>query len=129
MNKYTEFLYLFAAAMLLALVLSVDDVYGRPTAWSKATASYYTLYGNRTACGLTMNAKAWHVASLTREHARCGRRVTICHRRSGVNRCVRVRVMDRGKFRSDGRMWDLTPRVKRALRCPDLCTVTWKSRW
>lgn len=90
--------------------------------WRHAQASYYLPTGNRTACGLPMTMSSWYVASLKPSTAKCGLRVVICHR----HRCVAVRVQDRGAWRTDSRRWDLTPRVKRALRCGDLCNVTWK---
>ena len=93
--------------------------------WERAQASYYTLYGNRTSCGKTAGASAWFVASLKRDTANCGRRVTICH----LRRCVQVTVQDRGAWRSDDRRWDLQPRVKAALRCSDLCSVRWRRGW
>lgn len=95
-----------------------------PGPWHHVQASYYTEYGNHTSCGLPMNSRAWHVAALTPDNARCGREITICHH----HRCVHVTVQDRGAWRHDGRAWDLTPRVKHALRCPDLCNVTWRRR-
>jgi hypothetical protein len=122
--KFAVFMF-WMCVFLIGISLAVGDAEARPTTWHKSEASYYTLYGNRTACGVIMSDRAWHVASLVREHARCGRRITICNRQ----RCVRVRVMDRGAFRSDGRVWDLTPRVKRALRCNDLCHVRWRRYW
>lgn len=112
------------AVALLHLVWS-PQADARPAGWERATASYYTLFGNRTACGKTASNRAWFVASLKRDTANCGRKVTICHRR----RCVRVTVQDRGAWRSDNRRWDLQPRVKRALRCGDLCSVRWRRGW
>lgn len=84
-------------------------------------ASYYKLWGNRTKCGRTSQQSSWFVAALKTENMRCGMKVTICHAR----RCVRVTVQDAGKHRYDRRDWDLTVRVKAALRCGDLCTVRW----
>lgn len=85
-------------------------------------ASYYKLFGRRTACGVIMDDKVQHVAALKPELAHCGMRVRICH----AGRCAVVRVKDRGKWRKDRRDWDLTPALKRRLKCGDLCTVNWK---
>lgn len=93
--------------------------------WYRAEASYYNPTGNRTSCGKAMTYSSWHVASLKRSEYRCGRAVRICRYR----RCVNVRVQDRGAWRSGNRVWDLTPRVKRALRCPDMCNVRWHRGW
>lgn len=123
MRPVTAFIVTFMIISYMVFVIVVSNADAHPM--KRAQASYYTLYGNRTACGVTMSDRAWHVAALTREHARCGRRIILCNGR----KCVGVRVMDRGAYRSDGRMWDLTPRVKRALRCGDLCNVRWHHGW
>lgn len=90
-------------------------------AWSPTQASYYNPTGNATACGRPMTGASWHVASLGGSKSECGDRLVICHR----SRCVNVKVQDTGpSYR--GRRWDLTSRVKRALRCSDLCNVKWR---
>lgn len=117
---------LLSTIILLVLLLTygADSAAARPQ-YQPAKASYYKLWGNRTSCGKRASPRAWFVASLKRDTANCGRRITICHRR----RCVRVTVQDRGAWRRDNRRWDLQVRVKRALRCSDLCNVRWKRGW
>ncbi len=84
--------------------------------------------GRPTACGETMRAAtSWHVAALQDSLARCDLKVHICNREN--RRCVNVTVQDSGGHRSQRRDWDLTPRVKRALRCPGLCDINWKKGW
>lgn len=95
---------------------------GRSHVMQSATASYYLPTGNRTSCGRSMTMTSWHVAALKRDSYRCGDVVVICHAR----RCATVTVQDRGAWRSDNRRWDLTPRVRAALRCSDLCNVRWR---
>ena len=126
--KYT--IILIYIWLLAGLVLSVttDSAEARP-AYRQAQASYYTLFGNRTSCGKTMSNRAWHVAALKPQYAKCGMKVRICHKQGQRNYCVHVRVQDRGAWRRDNRVWDLTPRVKRALRCGDLCTVKYRMGW
>lgn len=92
--------------------------------WATAQASYYNPTGNRTSCGAPMTWSSWHVAALKRSSYRCGDRIAICNPRA--RRCVTVLVKDRGAWRSDNRRWDLTPRVRDALRCSDLCNVRWR---
>lgn len=121
--------YLIAPCILITIfvaLLVTDDAEARPD-WQRATASYYMLYGNRTSCGKIASPRAWFVASLKSDTANCGRKVTICNR--SRRRCVRVTVQDRGAWRRDNRRWDLQPRVKRALRCGDLCGVHWRRGW
>lgn len=121
---------LFVAVLIVAgLTFDAFADHARATGiapvWERSQASYYTLFGNRTSCGRTASPTAWFVASLKRDTANCGRKVTICHQR----RCVRVTVQDRGAWRSDNRRWDLQPRVKTALHCSDLCSVRWHRGW
>jgi hypothetical protein len=94
-------------------------------------ASWYGpgFYGRRTACGKIHSTRSWHVAALKRDIQRCGLRLVICNRGVRPTRCVRVRVMDSGAHHSGRRDLDLAPRVKRALRCGDLCTVNWRTGW
>lgn len=133
MSRVSLVLGLTIVGLICALVASQPDGGGvahaeaaRPTAvapvWVRdRVASYYTLWGNRTKCGKTSQPDSWFVAALKTENMRCGMKVTICHGR----RCVNVTVQDAGKHRRDRRDWDLTVRVKAALRCGDLCTVKW----
>jgi len=70
-------------------------------------ASWYALYGNRTACGQTLTAGTLGVAHKTLP---CGTMVTF---RYG-SREVTVPVIDRGPY-SGAREWDLTGATARAL--------------
>jgi rare lipoprotein A len=70
-------------------------------------ASWYALYGNRTACGQTLTAGTLGVANKTLP---CGTMVTF---RYG-SREVTVPVIDRGPY-SGSREWDLTGATARAL--------------
>ena len=119
----------FAIGFLMAACPSKAEA--NHSGWNRTTASYYTLYGNRTACGETMSDRSWHVASLHQYYAKCGMRITICR----SSRCVHVKVMDSGSYckfvplSKCYRLWDLAPRVKRALRCSSVCKVKWHRRW
>lgn len=133
MNRVRLTLVLLSVGLILALAMGQPSEGGAaqtPTArattatpvWVRdRIASYYTLWGNRTKCGKTSQRDSWFVAALQTENMKCGMRVTICHGR----RCVNVTVQDAGKDRKDNRDWDLTVRVKAALRCGDLCNVKW----
>ncbi|HET8567954.1 MAG TPA: septal ring lytic transglycosylase RlpA family protein [Candidatus Limnocylindria bacterium] len=82
-------------------------------------ASYFGpgLYGNRTACGLTLTTTLEGVAHRTLP---CGSPVRLAH----AGREVTVPVVDRGP-QIAGREFDLTYATKNALACPDLCTLQW----
>ena len=60
------------------------------------------MYGQRTACGVTLSTTVLGVASRTLP---CGTRVTFRNPANG--RTVTVRVIDRGPYVS-GRTWDMT---------------------
>src|SRR2546422_3551744 len=83
------------------------------------TASYFGpgLFGNRTACGLTLTTSLQGVAHRTLP---CGSPVTL---RYGAN-TLTVPVVDRGP-QVAGREFDLTYATKLALGCPDICTLQW----
>lgn len=76
-------------------------------AFRPGLASWYALYGNRTACGQTLGTSTLGVAHKTLP---CGTKVTF---RYG-GREVTVPVIDRGPF-SGAREWDLTGATARAL--------------
>jgi len=82
-------------------------------------ASYFGpgLFGNRTACGLTLTTTLQGVAHRTLP---CGSLVTL---RYGAN-TVTVPVVDRGP-QIAGREFDLTYATKLSLGCPDICTLQW----
>ena len=90
-----------------------------PLVTTTVLASYYGpgLYGNRTACGLTLTTTLQGVAHRTLP---CG---TLVHLRYGANE-VTVPVVDRGPTILS-REFDLTYATKVALGCPDMCTLTW----
>ena len=81
-------------------------------------ASWYGpgFYGNRTACGQTYTAEILGVAHRTLP---CGTIVVLSY---GANR-VTVPVIDRGPY-VVGRALDLSNATRRALGCPDLCTLS-----
>lgn len=93
-------------------------------AWTPATATWYGpgFYGNRTACGQTYTARLRGTAHMTKP---CGSRLTICR----YERCVRVRVIDRGAFRV---AFDLSARTAMDLcACwrPYTMRVRWRDGW
>lgn len=85
---------------------------GRLNVFRQAHASWYSLIGNRTACGQTLTPSTLGVAH---KGLPCGTKLTIRYR----GRSVRVRVIDRGPFVA-GREFDLTSATKRALGFGDL---------
>lgn len=108
-----------AAALALALAAGAQASSSKPsTKMHKALASYYTLYGSKTACGQTRYPSQVGVAHRS---ARCGQLVRLRYR----GRYVTAPVIDRGPFVA-GRTFDLTDEVKRRLRCPDLCWLEWR---
>lgn len=127
-----EVIHAIIIAILVFIMVAIganqlaEDAHATPPGWHlNRVASWYSMPGNTTSCGSHMTASSWWVAALQYENMRCDMRVLICHE----GRCVRVRVRDRGADRNDRRDWDLTPRVKRALRCSDLCThINWRKR-
>jgi len=90
-----------------------------PVGSTTVLASYFGpgLYGNRTACGLTLTTTLQGVAHRTLP---CG---TLVHL-SYAGHDVTVPVVDRGPNVA-GREFDLTYATKLALACPDLCTLSW----
>jgi rare lipoprotein A len=84
-----------------------------------AVASWYALYGNRTACGQTLGYETLGVAH---RWLPCGTKVTF---RYG-GREVTVPVIDRGPF-AHGREWDLTGATARRLGFGGVATV-WSTR-
>jgi len=89
------------------------------TTTTTVVASYYGpgLYGNRTACGLTLTTTLQGVAHRTLP---CG---TLVHLKYGMND-VTIPVVDRGPTILS-REFDLTYATKLALGCPDMCTLSW----
>jgi peptidoglycan lytic transglycosylase len=92
---------------------------GTLQAFRPALASWYALYGNRTACGQTLTAGTLGVAHKTLP---CGTMVTF---RYG-SREVTVPVIDRGPY-AGGREWDLTGATARALGFGGV-GVVWSTR-
>lgn len=88
---------------------------GTLRAYRAGVASWYALYGNRTACGQILTPGTHGVAHKTLP---CGTRVTIRYR----GRAVTVPVIDRGPF-TPGREWDLTGATARALGFAGVGTV------
>jgi hypothetical protein len=92
--------------------VAANGVVGRATRKAIAarmlnqTASYYGLFGNRTACGQTLTKRTIGVAH---RKLPCGTRVVFAYN----GRWARAKVIDRGPYIS-GRKWDLTqPLAKR----------------
>jgi hypothetical protein len=109
--------------------MPVDLVAGGPGV--VVTASWYGpgFYENRLPCWQWLEAQGqpiqflpetWGVANKTLP---CGTLLTLTH---GVN-TVKVPVVDRGPYIA-GREIDLSPAVKAALGCSDLCTVVMQIR-
>jgi rare lipoprotein A len=92
---------------------------GTLRAFRPGVASWYALYGNRTACGQTLTAGTLGVAHKTLP---CGTMVTF---RYGGNE-VTVPVIDRGPY-AGGREWDLTGATARALGLSGV-GVVWSTR-
>jgi hypothetical protein len=92
---------------------------GTLQAFRPGLASWYALYGNRTACGQTLTAGTLGVAHKTLP---CGTLVTF---RYG-SREVTVPVIDRGPY-AGGREWDLTGATARALGFGGV-GVVWSTR-
>jgi hypothetical protein len=82
---------------------------------TSVVASYFGpgLYGNRTACGQTLQGVAHRTLP-------CGALVRLAYTGGEVT----VPVVDRGP-QIAGREFDLTYATKLALGCPDLCTLSW----
>jgi len=92
---------------------------GTLQAFRPGLASWYALYGNRTACGQTLTAGTLGVAHKTLP---CGTMVTF---RYG-SREVTVPVIDRGPY-AGGREWDLTGATAHALGFGGV-GVVWSTR-
>ena len=92
---------------------------GTLQAFRAGLASWYALYGNRTACGQTLTTATLGVAHKTLP---CGTMVTF---RYG-GREVTVPVIDRGPY-AHGREWDLTGATARALGFGGV-GVVWSTR-
>ena len=90
-----------------------------PPVTTTVVASYVGpgLYGNRTACGLTLTSTLHGVAHRT---LACGSLVRLSY----AGRTVTVPVIDRGPFIAQ-REFDLSYATKSALTCPDICTLSW----
>lgn len=88
---------------------------------SGAWASWYGpgFYGNRTACGQTLQPWTVGVAHKTLP---CGTRLLLC-----VRRCVTTTVIDRGPY-VVGREFDLTRPTRNALGAGPLTYVRWRVR-
>jgi hypothetical protein len=103
-------------------VLNADGAPPAPpptTTVTTVVASYYGpgLFGNRTACGLTLTTTLQGVAHRT---LACGTLVRLAY----AGREVTVPVVDRGP-QILSREFDLTYATKLALGCPDICTLQW----
>ncbi len=88
---------------------------GYVNVFRRARASWYALYGNRTACGQTLGYSTLGVAH---KSLPCGTKLTVRYH----GRSARVKVIDRGPF-VGGREFDLTAATKRKLHFGSLGTV------
>ncbi|TXH09467.1 MAG: hypothetical protein E6R04_08075 [Spirochaetes bacterium] len=123
-----------AGALLVMLLAQLGQALApsaaHAAAWKHDRATWYGpgFYGNRTACGhrYTTRIRGVAVPSSGPRNLRCGAKLTICRHQ----RCVRVRVIDTGAFRSH--QFDLSART-----AMDLCTcwkpytmsVRWRRGW
>jgi hypothetical protein len=82
-----------------------------------AVASWYEIYGP-TASGWSYT---YGFASLI-FGSQWGKRVMFCYR----GKCQIGRLDDHGPYVS-GRTFDLSPPLRAALSCPDLCNVRWRA--
>jgi rare lipoprotein A len=84
-----------SSSTTLALALSLATLAFAPGAQANQSgkASWYSLPGNRTACGERMNPKAMTAAHRTLP---CGTKIKVTNKRTGKS--VIVRVNDRGPF-------------------------------
>ena len=92
---------------------------GTLQAFRPALASWYALYGNRTACGQTLGYETLGVAN---KSLPCGTMVTLRYQ----GREITVPVIDRGPY-VGGREWDLTGATARALGFSG-AGVVWSTR-
>jgi rare lipoprotein A len=78
-----------------AMALAAAAAFAPAPVFAKQTgkASWYSLPGNRTACGERMNPRAYTAAHRTLP---CGTRIKVTNKRNGKS--VVVRVNDRGPF-------------------------------
>jgi rare lipoprotein A len=89
LHKKDDLMKLAAIALLAAVPLMT----GLAEAKQSGKASWYSLPGNRTACGEKMNPRAYTAAHRTLP---CGTRIRVTNKRNGKS--VVVRVNDRGPF-------------------------------
>jgi hypothetical protein len=119
-----------APPQAVAVPIEITAVPAAPSG-SVVTVSWYGpgFYENRLPCWPWLKAQGlpiqflpdtWGVAH---KSLPCGTMVTLTH---GAN-TVTVPVVDRGPYIA-GREFDLSPRVKAALGCTDLCTVVMQIR-
>ena len=116
--------------LAIMIILLAAPSTAQATSWHRnREASWYGpgFWGGRTACGQTLTEKSFWVAAFKTEYMKCNLKVKICS--TSNNRCVNVRVLDRGAVHHGRRDWDMTLRVKNALRCPSTCNVDWKKHW
>lgn len=117
-------------ALLISIMWAVPaEAQAHQSGWqSNREASWYggSFIGNRTSCGQTYRTSSWWVSSFKTNYMHCGLKVRIC--KAGTTRCVNVRVQDRGAVHTGRRDFDLTVRVRDALRC-NTCAIRWRTGW
>jgi rare lipoprotein A len=97
-SSQTLVVAVFAATLSLAPVAFTQSAFANQS----GKASWYSLPGNKTACGERMNPKAMTAAHRTLP---CGTKIKVTNKRTGKS--VIVRVNDRGPF-TKGRIVDVS---------------------
>lgn len=105
-------------AAVLVVVAMPRKASSAPVVWRSALASWYGLYGSKTACGQVRYRGQLGVAHRS---LACGTKVRLLYK----GRKVTVPVIDRGPFIAQ-REFDLTDGTRARLRCPDLCSLRWR---
>lgn len=117
-------------AMFLVLAGTVQ-AQAKQEPWTNATATWYGpgFYGKRTACGQTYTTRIRGTAHMSLP---CGAKLTVCRHvgRKGLRRCLRITVIDRGRFHPNN--LDLSARTAQDLcRCvkPYTTPVMYRRGW
>ncbi len=94
----------------------------RKVTWKRALASYYSPAdsGGGFACN-GIKYTDYSTLGVAHKTLPCGTKVRFLYR----HRKITVRVIDRGPF-VGGREFDLLVATKKRLRCPDLCSLSWR---
>lgn len=94
----------------------------RKITWKRALASWYSPADSGGAFACTgVRYDDYSTLGVAHKTLPCGTKVRFLHRHKKVT----VRVIDRGPFVA-GREFDLLVATKNRLRCPDLCSLSWR---